>query len=305
MCLTAVGAFAFIGFTHRWVPLSARYPVQKMINARSEVAFPGPALELVDGFPTHRAGPQRIMLIGDSNMEQYYPRIEELLTRDPEHNKTAVFASGGGCPPMPGVHEEHHHYCEGLVSRAIAYARKPEVATIIIAAAWNNYFYDIDPRYSYYFSDGQYKEYLAADTVASQRAFRAFEAMIESFVKQGKEVYIVLQIPVGKGLDPRLMIQRELGSLTFNVVAGPVKRSDVNHQLAPTTAKLVEIANRHGVGVIDPLDTLCNEEECPTVEPDGSPIYRDEGHLLPSYVRAKVRYLDYAVRADRKGPGGD
>ena len=129
--------------------------------------------------------------------------------------------------------------------------------------------------------------------------------MIESFVKQGKEVYIVLQIPVGKELDPRLMIHRELGSLTFNVVASPVKRSDVNRQLAPTAAKLVEIAKRHGVGVIDPLDTLCNDEECPTVDPDGSPIYRDDGHLRPSYVRANVKYLDYAIRADEEGIGGD
>jgi len=297
-CLAAVGAVAYIGFLHRWAPLSASYLTRQMTGARAEVAYPGPSLRPMDGFLIHPAAPQRVMFLGDSNIEQYYPRIAELLTRDPKRSRTAIFATGGGCPPIPGVHEEHHRYCEGLVERAVQYARNPAVDTIVIAAAWRSYFYEDDPRYSYYFQDDHFKGHLTPRKIAAWRALQAFDQMVGTLVRQHKRVFIVLQIPVGTGLDPRRMIQRGIGSFAFNVVARPLSRSDVDNEVGPIDLELVEIAKRHGATVIDPLDALCNHEECPTLEPDGNPIYRDGGHLRPSYVRTNVRYLDEIVRVN-------
>jgi hypothetical protein len=264
---------------------------------RAEVAYPGPHLGLVDGFYVHQAGPKSVLFLGDSNMEQYYPRIDELLTRDPQRSRTAIFATGGGCPPIPGVQDEHHRYCEGLVDRAIAYATRPAVDSIVIAAAWMGYFYQEDSGYSYSYQEGRFQAPLAPNTLAAQRAFRAFDRMIRTFSEQHKRVFIVLQIPVGSGLNPRDMIQRGMTTIAFNIMSKPLRKAAVAADLGPVDSELIEIAHRHGAQIIDPLDTLCDREQCPTMEADGNPIYRDGGHLRPSYVRANVHFLDDIVTA--------
>jgi peptidoglycan/LPS O-acetylase OafA/YrhL len=296
-CLAVVGVVGYTASIHRWAPLSTQYGVDRIVRARAEAAYPGPRLRRVDGFYVQQAGPKSVLFLGDSNMEQYYPRIDELLTRDPQLSKTAIFATGGGCPPIPGVQEKHHRYCVGLVDRAIEYATSSAVDSIVIAAAWKSYFYEEDERYSYSFQEGGFDVHLAPNTLAAQRAIQAFDRMIKAFSEQHKRVFIVLQIPVGTGLNPRDMIQRGLTTFAFDIVSKPLSRSAVVAELAPIHSQLIEIAERHGARIIDPLDTLCDAEQCRTMDADGNPIYKDGGHLRPSYVRANVRFLDDIVGA--------
>ena len=64
--------------------------------------------------------------------------------------------------------------------------------------------------------------------------------------------------------------------------------------------ELRDIAKATGAQVIDPVDYLCGVQ-CPVITPEGVPVYRDEGHLNPAYVRTSVRYLDRVVMGE--GPG--
>jgi hypothetical protein len=58
--------------------------------------------------------------------------------------------------------------------------------------------------------------------------------------------------------------------------------------------RLIEVANRAGAVVIDPLDYLCGSSICPAFE-EGNPIYMDPTHLRSSYVRDRVSYLDRTI----------
>jgi hypothetical protein len=66
----------------------------------------------------------------------------------------------------------------------------------------------------------------------------------------------------------------------------------------PIVSRLRAIAKATGARVIDPIDYLCGEY-CPVMTSDGLPIYRDEGHLNPSFVRTNVRYLASNIDAAR------
>ena len=298
VCMGIVGAFGYVAFRYREEPLSARYGVDSFVAARAEHAFDGSHLRRADGLRIQPGVPRTVLFLGDSNVEQYYPRVDELLTRDPQHSNTVVFATDGGCPPLPGVSEAHHAYCNGLIERAISYADSPAVDTIIIGAAWQSYFYDPDPRYRYRFSDQHFHGDLTPESESARRALQSFEAMVRAFVAHHKRVFIVLQIPVGPELDPRRMIKRGMTTIGFKIQPRPVRSSVARAAVARINSKLMAIARRDGAMIIDPLETLCGPVTCATLDKEGHPMYRDAGHLRPSYVRKSVHFLDSIVSPD-------
>jgi hypothetical protein len=169
------------------------------------------------------------------------------------------------------------------------------VDTVVIGAAWQGYFYEPDPRYQYYFQDEHFTGRLTPDSEAARRALQALDGMIRGFVAENKRVIVILQIPTGDGLDPLNMVKRSMGTLGFEIAAPPLKKSAVRAAIARIDAQLSAIAMRDGATVIDPLDSLCGPTDCPTVDADGSPMYRDAAHLRPSYVRTNVHFLDDVI----------
>jgi peptidoglycan/LPS O-acetylase OafA/YrhL len=306
-CTAGVGMAAFVSLLLNLNPLSSTDAVQRILGATTERAFPGQRLKAFDTpggkLLAQEAGPARVLFLGDSNIEQYYPRIDRLLMRDRLNSRSVVFASNGGCVPILGVREAHHAYCDGLVARAIAYASDPRVDTIVIGAAWYSYLYDRDPRYSYYFEDDNFRGPLAAGTEGARRAWKSFDAMIRTFTSQRKHVILILQIPVGNALDPQKMIERSLLSTAVTINSPPLIRSTVVSEIAPISALLREIAARHGATVIDPLNELCDHTSCATVDRNGLPMYRDSGHLRPSYVRDNVGFLDSVIHFNNHAGG--
>jgi hypothetical protein len=96
---------------------------------------------------------------GDSNIQQYAPRISSLINENPDRYRSALFATCGGCPPMPGVREGGHRLCSDLVDNVLDLANAPDVDAIVIGAPWKAYFPMPDAkksslRYYYYGQDG-------------------------------------------------------------------------------------------------------------------------------------------------------
>ena len=293
--VAAIGMIGFLSFRDSIPPRSARYGLEKIIEAANGEAFPGPHLRDLDAAPTplrrQEAGAKTVLFLGDSFLEQYYPRIDWLLQSNPAHSESVVYASNGGCPPIPHVQEDHHPYCLGLIDRALKFAEDPNVNVVVIGANWVGYFVEIDPRYSYYFADGRSKEELLPGSRGAQRALDALQSMITRLKGEGKEVYLVLQSPRDDALDPRRMIGKRWGASSFRINVPVVSKDAVTRTMQPIVSQLRAIANATGARVIDPIDYLC-AQHCPVMTSDGLPIYRDEGHLNPRYVRTNVRYLD-------------
>ena len=116
-------------------------------------------------------------------------------------------------------------------------------------------------------------------------------------IAQSKKVFILLNMPGGDELDPRGMysgsrlselrpkLSKELG---FDLVRFEDKRSAINKVLN-------DIAAETGALLIDPIPTLCPKGECPILDQDGSPLYRDPWHMRPFYVLRAATYLDQTL----------
>ncbi|MEP6546164.1 MAG: acyltransferase family protein [Gammaproteobacteria bacterium] len=293
-----IGAIGFANFEGTIAPRSARYGLEKIIQATNELAFPGPNLKDIDTAPAplRRQGTdaKTVLFIGDSFVEQYYPRIDWLLRTFPAGSRSVVYATGGGCPPISRVEEDHHAYCRGLVDRALRFANDPNVNTVVIGANWIGYFGEMDPRYSYYFAEGDRKDSLLPGTHGAELALKQLQSMIDRLTSEGKEVYLILQSPHSDALDPRSMIGKRWGASSFRISVPVISKDMATRPMRTIDSRLRDIAAATGARVIDPVDYLCGES-CPAMTGDGLPIYRDEGHLNPIYVRTSVRYLDRIV----------
>ncbi|MCE5244272.1 MAG: acyltransferase family protein [Syntrophobacteraceae bacterium] len=294
--VACVGLTGYLACRQQLPPRSSGYGLEKLVAASVATAYPGPQLAPLDpdreDMLQQGKGSPAVLFLGDSNIMQYYPRIDRLITGNPSGTRRAVFCTGGGCPPIPGVREDRHPHCAELMERGMEFARTPQVDTVVIGANWYMYFVRSAPEYSYYFDDGTTKSGFRIGSPAAEKVFAAIEGMVGDFIRHGKKVFLVLQIPMSEAFDPRHMIKRRLNGPGFEVEVRRVSREEVVKPSEKVIARLKDIAERTGAIAIDPVDWLCDGTDCPAMTPDGEPTHKDGAHLNPSYVRDYVHYLD-------------
>jgi peptidoglycan/LPS O-acetylase OafA/YrhL len=303
-CVGAVGLMAFLG---QIAPRSASFGLEKIIAATDAVAFPGPNLvRMSDGETTvwgQGKGHSAVLLMGDSEMEQYYPRIDRLLTGHAGDTRRIIYSTHGGCPPIPFVRENHLPWCNGLVDLDLKLAADPAIDTIVIAADWTGYFISGPPPepWTYYYEHDGTRGNLTGQlgSKATNEALAGFERMVAHLRAMDKTVFIVLPSPTGHLFSPRRMIERSLSDLSFRIQPPFISAPDLISRISPIVSRLREIGARTGARLINPIAVLCDPTQCPLTTEEGLPIYKDDAHLNPLFVRDKVLYLDDIFMLDR------
>ena len=51
-----------------------------------------------------------------------------------------------------------------------------------------------------------------------------------------------------------------------------------------------------GAIVIDPVEHLCVDQQCPVVTFDGKPVYKDDNHYRPFFVKEHAVFIDMALQ---------
>jgi hypothetical protein len=241
-------------------------------------------------------GPQTIFMLGDSNMEQYYPRVLALLESGQARN-SVLFAIHGGCPPIPHVSSPQHLFCPGFMQDAFNYALEhSEIQTIVVAAQWSSYFespiYKID-------ADGQ--SFPLNSKQGNQAALQLLAKELHRLRRAGKSIYLVLNIPVGPSYAPLARVHRTSWG-TPNVTPPPKPQlKDFLSHYSDVRDRLIELGRELNIQVIDPLDYLCHAGTCPAADTDGIPRYKDASHLRAAFVRERVSYLDQIFAAPKIG----
>jgi hypothetical protein len=280
--LAACACLGLLVCTHQVHARSESYGLGAIIGVEhASWDFPGQSLKpfhtsLGYHFERGDAG-SRVLFIGDSHVQQYYPRIDRLLTEHPDSTRSIAFVTGLGCPPLSRVVELVHPKCKGLMENAFAVADDLHVDSVVLAAAWN--------RYDVFAPDGP------------DAAYRDLESTIVKFRTSGKQVYLVLPVPKGDLFEPSRIIRRGFTLSGFSVVSR-MRLSDVDPWGKPIAAKLKSIAESHGAVAIDPVNYICPLGDCPTLAKDGLPRYCDDRHLRPNYVRQELSFLDDIVLTD-------
>jgi hypothetical protein len=262
-------------------------------RAASEWGYPGKLRDGdLNGIPYRYQNSDRksvTLFIGDSNIEQYFPRVEALIASDPKGTNGIVFKTGGRCLPVPNApHAAEFKYCPPLMSGALRIAKeKPEIDTVVIGAQWTSYLQD---------GTSMTKKF-GAGSPEYQDALNGLGGYIKELRALNKRVFLVLSIPMGPEFDPKYMVKRDLWEFPkiLSIRANGLRRDYVDTVYGQVQADLVHVATRSGARVIRPIDSLCTPD-CAGVDADGEAIYKDAGHLRPGYARKRADFIDVTVR---------
>jgi peptidoglycan/LPS O-acetylase OafA/YrhL len=303
-CFGVLGMMVKAGLLHERMQATG---VARYMGALNDLGFPDPAMKPLryhGSLFQQLAGQGRgtTVLIGDSVMEQYAPLVSEGL-RDARFDRgKVIFATQGGCLPIEGavrLPRLRYPTCTTSVGDAYRLAASADVDTVVIAASWYGYFADwqVDVQMPV---GGSLQTFPAKG--AQQAAYATLEQSIARLVGAGKRVYLILQPPSGNLFDPRSMITgSRFGEMKPRTDMEPFRVDRFYKDNAAPRQRLLQIAQATGAIPIDPVDTICKDGICPTVNTAGEPIYTDPVHMRPFYVRSKVRYLDPALNGSDKG----
>ncbi len=210
----------------------------------------------------------KILLVGDSHMEQYSPRIVHLTKEG--RVKPSLFMTCGGCPPtgMPIIED-----IKLLLSKI------DSVEKIIMAGAWMGYLNQN--------SDQKYESLTSAIEKLSERV----------------DVIIVLDSPQDYLFDPRNQLTTENRSkLTFQFSDFDItdniskqKTFPVGKRQLQFNKEMAEVVSAHNAFAVDPMGTICPKNICSAVDKSGKYIYKDTNHLRPFFVEENIEFLDQFI----------
>jgi peptidoglycan/LPS O-acetylase OafA/YrhL len=298
VCFAIAGAFVARGLVPQRMNTNG---TDVYLGALNDVGFPVPEMKpLKYGSSVFQqitgSGEGTTILIGDSVMEQYGPLVAHGLGNNSFNRKSIIFATAGGCPPIPGairLPRIRFPTCGQTVTDAFKLAASPEIDTVVIAAAWNGYFtksqHDLQVQ-----GDGRIEQF--PSTQAQDFAQEALRRAIDQLQKQGKRVFLVQQPPSGDLFDPRSMITgSRFGELRPRANFDPMRVDEFRQFHGEPRARVAALARATGATLIDPVDHLCANGVCPVLNPAGQPIYTDSVHMRPYFVKSAVHYLDDAL----------
>ena len=241
------------------------------------------------------------LFIGDSNMEQYYPRIEELIKNSPSSTNSIIFSTDDGCAPLPDTMIASYKHCAGLFEAALKLAlQRKEISSVVIGGLWYQYLSGAAREggsLSYFFAgDGQ--EYpIEMGSAGYQKALTALSDYIKVLNKNNKRVILILNIPTGDELDPFYMVKRSLKHFphVFEARDGGLNLKVFEEKYGRIKHDLIDVAATNKIELIDPVKYLCSEDRCPSVDTDGEPLYKDGQHLRPYFVKGRATFIDSTV----------
>ena len=278
----AIGVLAWTGV------LGARLAgdgLDKVVAATKDWGYPPAGFKAHVRFPDYtfyrREGPRPgyTLFVGDSNMEQYGPRIEAVIERQPDAHG-AIVATKGGCPFTVPLLAERMRDCKDKLPAIDALIRSADVDTVVFAQAWLNLLALLD----------------------EPAALASFEARLAS-VPAGRRKFIVLNMPSGMEFSPTtLMRGSRLTGLAYDPGADHfVAARDASTRFEHIHRLVREVAARHDAVVIDPFDTLCTQGRCALIDPrTGAPAYRDTAHLTASFARESATFIDATLLPTRR-----
>jgi peptidoglycan/LPS O-acetylase OafA/YrhL len=246
--------------------------------------------EHADGLTLGNPDAPETLLIGDSTMGQYIPRVQQLIEQDAIdlNRNRIVFYLAGGCLPVPDIAHDRNRACAPFADEIIAAFNNDAIKTVAFASLWTADFKEA----GFYLRSDKSKTRLEDSQIAREKALANFSGLISDLVKAGKKVFVILETPTSSVYDPETMLPtgwyRLLGTPR---ISNDPKRSDIEKLNAEFSGLVRVAAERAGAHVINPMDYLCDERVCP-ISSDGHFRYYDYDHLRASFVRDHAIYID-------------
>ncbi|HEV7227984.1 acyltransferase family protein [Brevundimonas sp.] len=210
-------------------------------------------------------GPRDVVVWGDSHGEHIVPLVVAAAP-----GSSVRHISKSSCPPasLPGVVAD----CAGFISVVLDDLAMTPPRTVVLAGRWS--------------------EYVRLSGGAPAELERSLDAGLGRVRSRlGPEVKLVLWGPTPEfAVAPTLCWARaaQVGLATERCAfVQPRDRALVD----ATTEVLRRVAERHGIELVLPFNSLCGPVDCRTVAADGSFLFRDDDHLTVYGARSLASLL--------------
>ena len=286
VCILAVSLFSFVKNVK---PRHKNASITKLLVAAYDREYPDGLKGKIIAGHLRRAYElksdlsQKTLFIGDSNMEQYYPRIDKLISENPGKFNSAIFIGNQGlrCYPMYTMFITDSEQCSSVKEDITHLANDKDVEAVVLIFSWFAY------------------DHLIKDKTGYERLSQFISA-----ISKNKRFYLILNMPDGEELNPKNMFTgsrlRTLDTKNTDKVVFDYKGFLNRHKIFRT--ELANLAIKNGAIVIDPIKHLCRENKCPVFDSEGNPLYWDEMHMRASYVRSSADYIDITVKPLANAP---
>ena len=291
------------GFVNRWPEDQTKFADYDM--AIKDWAYPAEC-DGMDALGNLRpcqlglASDHGVLFLGDSYAQQFFGRFVENAKLNPENSFT--FLTSAGCPPIPGLQVVHDTlHCNGFIDKALQFVGASHFKRIVLVSNWYDYFNPWDGKICFIEGDScidtrdpaRYFNYLDA-------AFASLRVRLLEFKNSGAEIVIVGATPRSEWDIPVEFEKRKFLRIdTQNIET--IDQDAFEKFAAPIKSRVIALAASIGAKFIDPLDFLCEDHRCPTVDESGVPYYRDKGHFRSGVVtRARFQFLDEAAGLKRR-----
>lgn len=242
----------------------------------------------IDNVTVPGSVPNTVLFLGDSIMEQYWPRAE-LVTQRAQSRRTVEFRTKGGCAPIPEIARVDRP-CAEFVRAGLERAAQADVDTVIFAAQWGGLL-----TYHDYYRPGA-EGAPPLDVLAPENAwvFDGFEESLARLRQLHKRLIVLTSSPRGNDFDPYLMVERR-GLIPRARSVPPVSRAALASSFAPIDDRIRAAAEKAGAEILDPMDWFCDGPVCRPQDSAGDPISTDGLHIRASVVRERASVLDQFI----------
>jgi peptidoglycan/LPS O-acetylase OafA/YrhL len=279
--MAAAGALGLLIFTGDIVSRLRNESITRILAASYDWQYPPVAAE------NHSFGDLRYfresskldsytVFVGDSNMEQYAPRIDRVI----KDNAAAVNGA---------ILVGNQQWCNFLIDIILGVDRCPNAFAQLQALI------NADSTVAVAFAESWINHH-HPDALRNPDNQQRFVRFLRSIADK-KRVYLFLNIPNGDELDPTNMFT---GSRLHELTARPVASISFDfdrfeERYAAINKTLAVIAEQSGAILIDPIPYLCPQGHCPVFDASGRPLYLDSAHLTRSYSIRAATYIDAAL----------
>ena len=214
------------------------------------------------------------LFLGDSNMEQYGPRIDRVVHEGAGRVNGAILIGNQRECSLLRELMVGGSACQAGLQQLRSLIDEPRTRAVVFVASWAGFH----------------------DELLNDADRARFEALVRS-IAQSRRVYIVLNMPSGPELAPASMFTgsrlgeitpKPMDALRFDMTAFQGRMRDID-------AALRSVARNSGATVIDPVASLCPNQQCPVLDDHGTPLYLDSNHLTRTYASRSARYIDVTL----------
>lgn len=280
--MLVIGGFACAGIGQELHSRHNNAELTNILKAKLDWKFPGSQFEKIVNpdlrYFVAKSGPKKTVFIGDSNMEQYAPRINFLLSRGnhTNYNSAVIIGNQSECNWLLEVIENKFD-CGATISQIRQVLSAQDVSRVVLAANWRAF----------------------DKSLEGDRQLSNLSSFLES-VLGNKQLVIILNIPSGDELDPVNMFTgsrfTQLETKNNKGISFDIDKFNKKYQAINGRLRLV--AKRTNAIIIDPVDTLCSNKICPIFSDLDSPLYRDSEHLTASYAENSALFIDDTLKSN-------